>query len=63
MPGDHKDKKKKRIEDIRDRLAKISKKVPQDRIPRSPNEDNNFQTRIDKPIEQRALKEKVKKTV
>ncbi len=62
MPGDHKDKKKKRIEDIRDRLAKISKKVPQDRIPRSPNEDNNFQTRIDKPIEQRALKEKVKKS-
>lgn len=77
MPGYHKKKEKqkkahhdgtshdhphKKKEDLKKRLAKIGKKVPQDRIPRSPNEDNNFQTRIDKPIEQRALKEKVKKS-
>ncbi len=59
MPGDHDYKKKKK--EIKERLAKISKKVPQDRIPRSPSEENNFQTRINKPIEQRALKEKQKK--
>jgi len=41
--------------------VKKGKKVPQDRIPRSPNKDNNFQTRINKPLEQRALKEKQKK--
>ena len=59
MQGDHDYKKKKK--EIKERLAKISKKVPQDRIPRSPSEENNFQTRINKPIEQRALKEKQKK--
>jgi len=36
-------------------------KVPQNKIPRSPNKENNYQTQIDKPIQQRALSEKIRK--
>tara|TARA_R110002051_G_scaffold86818_1_gene152910 strand:+ start:3054 stop:4619 length:1566 start_codon:yes stop_codon:yes gene_type:complete len=42
-------------------MYKSTKKVPQNRIPRSPNKENNYQTQIDKPIQQRALGEKIKK--
>ena len=63
MPGDHKDKKKKQVKDIRERLAKINKKVPQDKIRETPTKENNYQTHMDSKgeFEQRALKEKVKK--
>ena len=47
MPGDHKDKKKKQVKDIRERLAKINKKVPQDKIRETPTKENNYQTHMD----------------
>jgi len=59
-PHDHPHKKK---EDLKKRLAKISKKVPQNKIRETPTKENNYQTHMDSKgaFEQRALKEKVKK--
>tara|TARA_R110002012_G_scaffold237867_1_gene411592 strand:+ start:4420 stop:5934 length:1515 start_codon:yes stop_codon:yes gene_type:complete len=50
---------KKRLESREQQSMYKSNKVPKKVRPESPNKDNNYQTQLDKPIQWKALKDKV----